>query len=121
VPATFLFAYLYSRISFNANDIANRMKMNGNVINGLRPGTPTAEYLTKQYKSILWLGTSMLLIIALLPTMISGLFNIQGLGFGGTTLIIVVGTILELRNTIDAQTSSITYKSLFKRKDGASK
>jgi preprotein translocase subunit SecY len=118
IPTTFLFAYLYSRINFNANDIANRMKMNGSVVNGLRPGSPTAEYLKKQHKSILWIGTTMMMIIALLPTFISGIFNIAGLGFGGTTLIIIVGTILELRNTIEAQTASVTYKSLFKRKGG---
>jgi preprotein translocase subunit SecY len=94
------------------------MKMNGSVVNGLRPGSPTAEYLKKQHKSILWIGTTMMMIIALLPTFISGIFNIAGLGFGGTTLIIIVGTILELRNTIEAQTASVTYKSLFKRKGG---
>ena len=85
------------------------------MINGIRPGQPTADYLKSQAKSMLWLGTTMMLIIALLPTVISGLFGISGLSFGGTTIIIVVGTLLEMKNAINAQTSSVAYKSLIKK------
>ena len=84
-------------------------------MNGIRPGQPTADYLERQAKSMLWLGTSMLILIALLPTAISGIFEISGLSFGGTTIIIIVSVILEMKNTLIAQTSSVAYKSLIKK------
>jgi preprotein translocase subunit SecY len=116
IPLTFAFAYFYSMISFNPKDIADNLKKSGSVIKGIRPGDPTAEHLSKQARSMLWLGTSMLLLIALFPTVISGLFGISRLTFGGTTIIIIVGTILEMKNTIVAQTSSVAYKSLIKKR-----
>lgn len=114
IPLTFVFSSFYSIISFNTQDIADGLRRNGSIINGIRPGQPTADYLKNQANSMLWLGTSMLLIIALLPTVISGLFGISGLSFGGTTILIIVGTILEMKNTLNAQTSSVAYKSLIK-------
>jgi len=118
IPLTFGFSYFYSIISFNTKDIADNLRQSGSVVNGIRPGQPTAEYLEKQAKSMLWLGTAMLLVVALLPTIISGVFNIAGLSFGGTTLIIVVGVLLEMKNTVNAQTSSVAYKSLVKKGRG---
>lgn len=111
---TFVFAHFYAVISFNTKDIADSLRKNGSIINGLRPGQPTADYLKEQVKSIMWIGTTMLLTISLIPTIISGLFGISSLSFGGTTIIIIVGVILELKNTIMANTSSVAYKSLIK-------
>lgn len=113
---TFAFSYFYSLISFNTKDIADNLRKSGSVINGVRPGQATADYLTQQAKSLFWIGTSMLIIISLLPTLISGLFNINSLSFGGTTVIIIVGTLLEMRNIVISQTSSVAYKSLVRRK-----
>ena len=115
IPITFVFSYFYYMISFNAKDIADNLRKNGSVINGIRPGQPTAEYLDNQAKSMLWIGTTMLVVIALFPTLISGMFNLGAMGFGGTTIIIVVGTVLEMKNTIYAQTSSVAYKSLIRK------
>jgi preprotein translocase subunit SecY len=115
IPLTFAFSYFYSIISFNAKDIADNLRRGGSIINGIRPGQPTADYLKAQAKSMLWLGTSMLLVISLIPTIISGVFGISGLSFGGTTILIIVGVILEMKNTLIAQTSSVAYKSLIKK------
>ena len=115
IPLTFVFAYFYSLISFNPKDIADNLRKSGSVVNGIRPGQPTADYLKHQAMSMLWLGTAMLLVVALLPSVISGLFGITGLSFGGTTILIVVGVILEMKNTISAQTASVTYKSLINK------
>lgn len=115
IPLTFVFSYFYSEISFNTHDIAENLKKSGGIINGIRPGEPTAEYLDKQVKRILLIGTTMLVVIALIPTVISGIFSIPNLSFGGTTIIIVVGVLLEMKNTIIAQTSSVAYKSLLKK------
>ena len=120
IPLVFLFSYFYSIVSFNTQDIADNLRKSGSVINGIRPGQPTADYLKKQMNSMLVIGTAMLTVVVLLPTIISGVFGLTGLSFGGTTIIIVVSGILEMKNTILAQTSSVTYKSLIKKR-GASK
>lgn len=115
IPLTFVFSYFYSEMSFNTHDIAENLKKSGGIINGIRPGEPTAEYLNKQVKRILLIGTTMLVVIALIPTFISGIFKIPNMSFGGTTIIIIVGVLLEMKNTIIAQTSSVAYKSLLKK------
>lgn len=115
IPLTYVFSYFYSEMSFNTHDIAENLKKSGGIINGIRPGEPTAEYLHKQVRRILLIGTTMLVVIALIPTLISGIFGLTSLSFGGTTIIIIVGVLLELRNTISAQTSSVAYKSLLKK------
>jgi preprotein translocase subunit SecY len=115
IPLTFAFSYFYTIISFNPKDIADNMRRTGSVVDGVRPGNPTAEYLKNQSMSMLWLGSAMLIGIVLFPTILSGVFGIKGLGFGGTTIMIVVSTILEMKNAIKAQTSSVAYKSLIRR------
>ena len=116
IPLVFVFAYFYQMMNFNPKDMSDNLRKSGSVVNGVRPGDPTTEYLDKQAKSMLWFGTSMLLVIALIPTILSGLFHIDGLSFGGTTIIIIVSTILEMKNIIVAQTSSVTYRKLIKKK-----
>ena len=113
---TYLCSYLYAKISFDPYDIADNLRRGGSVLNGIRPGQPTAEYLKREFKSVMNIGTAMLIVIALIPTAISGIFGIGGLSFGGTTIIIIVGVLLELRNTIYAQTSSVAYNSLIRKK-----
>ena len=54
----------------------------------------------------------MLIVMSLIPTFFSGMFRIDGLGFGGTSAIIIVGAIVSLKEKVLAQTSRTTYKSL---------
>ena len=115
IPLVYAFSAFYMNLSFNPNEIADNLKKGGGIVNGIRPGKSTAEFLEKQMKSMLWIGTTMLLFVALIPTLISGLFNINGLSFGGTSIIIIVGTILTLKDKVLSQTSRVTYKSLVRR------
>ena len=121
IPLTFFMAWFASLKSFNAKDVADNLRKNGSVINGIRPGQPTAEYLEKHSRRILIIGTTMLIFVALLPTFISNIFSIGGLSFGGTSIIIIVGVLIELRNTLNAQTSSVAYKTLIKKRKGGRK
>lgn len=116
IAMTYMFSYFYMSISFNAKDIADNLRKSGTTIPGIRPGQPTAEYLDKQAKSMLLLGTTMLMGIALLPTVFSGLANINGLSFGGTTILIIVSVILETISKLEAQTSNVNYNSFIKKK-----
>lgn len=116
IGLTYLFSYFYMMISFNAKDIADNLRKAGTNIPGIRPGQATAEYLDKQAKSMLGLGTTMLMIIALAPTVLSGLTQMGALSFGGTTILIIVGVILETKSKIEAQTSSVNYKRFIKKR-----
>ena len=105
-------------MTFSPQDIADNLRKSGSILNGLRPGQPTADYLKKQMVSLFWIGTAMLLVISLVPTFISGMFRIDGISFGGTSAIIIVGVIVSLKEKILAQTSKVTYKTLTKKGKG---
>lgn len=113
---TYVFSYFYMMISFSPKDIADNMRKSGTTIPGVRPGQPTADYLDQQAKSMLGLGTTMLMGVALLPTILSGLSQIGRLSFGGTTILIIVSVILETRSQLEAKTSSVNYKSLIRKR-----
>jgi preprotein translocase subunit SecY len=118
IPLTFAFSYFYIKMTFSPQDIADNLRKSGSILNGLRPGQPTADYLKKQMVSLFWIGTAMLLVISLVPTFISGMFRIDGISFGGTSAIIIVGVIVSLKEKILAQTSKVTYKTLTKKGKG---
>ncbi len=103
------FTFFYSTVSFNPIDIANNMKKNGGFIPGIRPGNPTSEYLTKVVNKITLAGALFLAIIALTPIVLQWIFKMS-IGFGGTSLIIVVGVALETVKQIEAQMLMRHYK-----------
>jgi len=103
------FAFFYTAIIFNPIEVANNMKKNGGFIPGIRPGKPTVEYLTKVLNRIVLIGGTFLGIIALAPIILSWVSNIK-IGFGGTSLIIVVGVCLETIKQIESQLVMRHYK-----------
>ena len=105
-----LFAYFYTSITFNPLEVANNMKKSGGFIPGIRPGRPTSDYLTRVLNYIIFLGASGLTIVAVIPIIISGLFNIGSLSFTGTSLIIIVGVILETLKAIESSMLVRNYK-----------
>ncbi len=105
-----LFAYFYTSITFNPLEVANNMKKAGGFIPGIRPGKPTSDYLNKILNYIIFIGAVALVIVAAIPIMISGLFNIGHLSFMGTSLIIIVSVILETIKSIESQMIVRNYK-----------
>lgn len=103
------FAYFYTSITFNPLEVANNMKKQGGFIPGIRPGKPTSEYLTKMLNYIIFIGASGLIIVAVIPIIASGLFKAH-VSFGGTSLLIVVGVILETIKKIESQMLVRHYK-----------
>ena len=85
------------------------MKKDGGFIPGIRPGKPTTDYLVKVLNYIVLIGAIGLAIVALIPIICGGAFKIS-LGFGGTSLIIVVGVILETMKQIESQLLVRHYK-----------
>lgn len=103
------FAYFYTSITFNPIEVANNMKKSGGFIPGIRPGKPTEEYLTKILNYIILIGAVGLLLVATVPIFFSGVFS-ASVSFGGTSLIIVVGVILETISKIESMMVVRNYK-----------
>ena len=103
------FAYFYTSVTFNPLEVANNMKKQGGFIPGIRPGKPTTDYLTKVLNSVIFIGAVGLTIVAVLPIIFSGVFG-ASVSFSGTSLIIIVGVILETMKQIDSQMLVRNYK-----------
>ena len=96
------FAYFYTSITFNPLEIADNMKKSGGFIPGIRPGKPTSDYLTKILNYIVFIGAVGLLIVAVIPIFFNGMFGAD-VSFGGTSLIIIVGVVLETIDQIESK------------------
>ena len=103
------FAYFYTSITFNPLEIANNMKKQGGFIPGIRPGKPTSEYLNKILTYIVFIGAVGLAFVAFLPIFFSGVFN-ANISFGGTSIIIIVGVVIETIKQIESQMLVRYYK-----------
>ena len=104
-----LFAYFYTSITFNPLEIANNMKKSGGFIPGIRPGKPTVDYLTKILNKIIFIGVCGLILVQIVPFFFNGVFN-ASVSFGGTSLIIIVGVVLETIKQIESQMLVRNYK-----------
>ena len=109
IALNIFFAYFYTSITFNPLEIANNMKKSGGFIPGIRPGKPTSDYLTSVLNKIIFIGVIGLIIVALIPIVFSGLFNAH-VSFGGTSIIIVVGVVIETLRQIESQMVVRDYK-----------
>ncbi len=103
------FAYFYTSITFNPLEVADNMKKNGGFIPGIRPGKPTSDYLTRMLNYIIFIGAVGLVIIAIIPIFFEGTFN-ASVSFGGTSLIIIVGVIIETLKQIESQMLVRNYR-----------
>ena len=108
-----VFAYFYTGITFNPVDVADNMKKYGGFIPGFRPGRPTAEYLDRVLTRLTFVGAIFLAIVALLPNVTSAI-TAQGVSFGGTGLIIVVGVAIDTLKQIEAQLIMRQYEGFLR-------
>lgn len=109
VVLIFFFTYFYTSIVINPNEIAMNMKKNGGFIPGIRPGQPTSAYITRVVNRITLVGAICYAILAMVPILLQWIFKIN-VGFGGTTLIIVVGVCLDIVKTLESQLLMRHYK-----------
>jgi len=105
-----VFAYFYTSITFNPLEVANNMKKSGGFIPGIRPGKPTSDYLNNILNYIVFIGACGLIVVCLIPIIVSGLFTVNRLSFGGTSLIIIVGVVLETIKAVESQMLVRNYK-----------
>jgi preprotein translocase subunit SecY len=103
------FAYFYTSITFNPLEIANNMKKQGGIIPGIRPGKPTSDYLNQMLTYIVFIGAVGLAIVAFMPIFFSGVFK-ANVSFGGTSIIIIVGVVIETIKQMESQMLVRYYK-----------
>ena len=103
------FAYFYTSITFNPMEVADNMKKQGGFIPGIRPGKPTQEYLENILNYIIFIGAAGLTIVAVIPFFFNGVFG-ANVSFGGTSIIIVVGVVLETLKQIESRMLVRNYK-----------
>lgn len=103
------FAYFYTSITFNPIEVADNMKKQGGFIPGIRPGKPTSDYLNKILNYIVLIGALGLTIVVLIPIFFNGVFGAY-VSFGGTSIIIIVGVVLETIKQIESQMVVRNYK-----------
>ena len=103
------FAYFYTSITFNPLEVADNIKKQGGFIPGIRPGKPTSDYLTKILNYIIFIGAVGLVIVAVIPFFFNGVFGAD-VSFGGTSIIIIVGVILETVKQMESQLLVRNYK-----------
>ena len=108
------FTYFYTAITMNIPDMAENMKKYGGFIPGLRPGKPTADYLDRIVTRITLAGSIFLAIIAILPNFVAVVTSIQGVYFGGTALLIVVGVALDTMKQIESLILMRHYQGFMK-------
>ena len=103
------FAYFYTAVTFNPLEIADNMKKQGGFVPGIRPGRPTVDYLTKILNNIIFIGACGLVIVAFIPIFFNGVFGAD-VSFGGTSLIIIVGVVLETMKQVESMMLVRHYK-----------
>ena len=109
------FAFFYSQIQFNAEDISKTIQSNGGFIQGYRPGRPTMEYLNKVQKRITLFGAIFLAMMALIPSIIFRLIDPGASSiFSATGMLICVSVALEFNTALESQVMMKNYKGFLK-------
>ncbi|MDD3503000.1 MAG: preprotein translocase subunit SecY [Clostridiales bacterium] len=106
----FGFTFFYSMIQFNPLEIANNLQKNGGFIPGIRPGRPTSDFINATSRRLSWFDALFLVLIVLFPILMSAVTGMQGIWFGGTAVLILVGVAIDLVNQMESQMVMRHYK-----------
>ncbi len=109
------FAYFYTSIQFNPDDISKSIQQNGGFITGIRPGKPTAQYLKKISGRITLFGAIFLALIALIPSIVFKAISPGSYSaFTATGMLIVVSVAIEFNTALQSQIMMKNYKGFLK-------
>jgi preprotein translocase subunit SecY len=109
------FTYFYTAVVLNPNDLAENMRKFGGFVPGIRPGRRTAEYIDRVLSRITLPGAIFLALIAVLPDVLISKSGMPFLGFGGTSVLIVVGVALDTLQQVESHLLMRHYEGFVKR------
>ena len=109
-----VFTFFYTAFTFVPNDVADNIKRYGGFIPGIRPGRPTAEFLGRVVTRITIAGALFLGLVAVMPTLVGDLTGVQTLRLGGTSILIVVGVVVETMKQLEAQLLMRSYEGFIR-------
>ena len=106
------FAYFYTTISFNPVEISKNLQQNGGTIPGRRPGKDTGDYIKRISNRLTLFGALFLMVIAIVPSVLLGLFNLDTAlsAFGPTSILIMISVALETSATLESMMLMRHYK-----------
>ena len=107
------FTFFYTAIQFNTVEYSKNLQQNGGFIPGIRPGKKTSEYLQQLVNRLVFPGALALALLSVLPTILEKITGMH-FSFGGTSLIIVVGVIMETARILEQQLMMRHYKGFLK-------
>ncbi len=110
------FAYFYTAVIYNPDDLADNLRKNGGFIPGIRPGKKTSDYIEKILARITFIGAVYVAAVCVLPSVLQGAtFNLPFF-FGGTSLLIVVGVILDTVQQIESFLITHSYEGFIRKR-----
>ena len=117
VALIMFFGYFYTLMQMNPEDMSKNLNKSGGYIPGVRPGTETSNYLAKVINRLSFVGSILLVIIAILPILFSKFSGLSSaVTIGGTGLLIVVGVAIETNKQLDSSLISRSYKKGYRRR-----
>jgi preprotein translocase subunit SecY len=108
------FAFFYAGITFDPHQQSDVIRKQGGYIPGIRPGYPTERHLQNILNRVTFPGALFLMLVALLPSIILAVWNIQNYPFAGTTLLIAVGVALQTMQQVDSQLMLRNYEGFLR-------
>ena len=109
------FAYFYTSMVFNPEETAENLKKQGGFVPGIRPGSATAEYIKNALNKITLPSAIFLAIIAIVPSIVFSFTGNQLIqAFGGTSILIMVGVVLDTLDKVESQLDMYDYDGFFK-------
>jgi preprotein translocase subunit SecY len=109
-----VFSYFYTSIIFNSVDLSENLKKQGAFIPGVKPGSATADYIDGVLGRITLPGSLFLAVVAIVPIVVATMLGMPGFVFGGTSILIVVGVILDTIAQIEQHRSLRKYDGFMK-------
>ena len=113
VVLTMFFTYFYTAITFNPTEVAENMRQSGGFVPGIRPGTATVEFLSRDMSRLCFSGGLFLAAVSVIPTIVSN-FTPFEMTFGGTSLLIAVGVATDTVKQIQNQMLMRNYQGFLK-------
>lgn len=105
----FLFTYFYTAVTFDPKQMSENLQKQGAFVSGIRPGDSTMDYLSRIVTRTTFIGATFLACIAVLPNVVQGFTGIASVSVGGTGILIVISTLIDVIKKINAQLSMREY------------